>query len=195
MFDVVMPGDKKDEEEFKTLAFTLGWKDVIFLYADKKADIVLAELKNIHSLKKEKMVFCKGSRDAIERGAHVLFGFETDKREDFIHHRASGLNQVLCKLAKRKDCIVAFDFNSILESDDLFRAKIIGRMQQNIKLCRKYNVPMLPLTFAAVPFQMRNMLDFKAFFIDIGMHPKEIVDGQKKFKELLSEKKFRQKGE
>ena len=185
MFDVVVPKNKKDEDDFKALALVLGWNDVLFLSSDKKAYLVLAESKNIHLLKKSKIVFCKGSRDAIERGAHILFDFEANPREDFIHHRASGLNQVLCKLAKKHNSIIAFNFNSILEADDVMQAKIIGRMQQNIRLCRKYKVPMLPLTFAAVPYQMRSMLDFKAFFIDIGMHPKEITDGQKKFRELL----------
>ena len=141
--------------------------------------------EQVHLLKKSKIVFCKGSRDAIERGAHVLFDFETDSREDFLHHRASGLNQVLCKSAKKNDSIIAFNFNSILETDDVARAKIMGRMQQNIRLCRKYKVPMLPLSFAAVPFQMRALLDFKAFFLDLGMHPREIIDGQKHFANLL----------
>lgn len=185
MIDVVMPKDKNDEEKFRLFAKSLGWNDIVFLYSDKKSEAVLVEPKQIQTLKKSKIVFCKGSRDAIERSAHVLFDFENEKREDFLHHRASGLNQVLCKLAKKNNVLVAFDFNAILTADDVIRARIIGRIKQNIKLCRKYGVSMLPLSFAKSPLQMRSVLDFRAFFLDLGMHPKEIIEGQKKFKELF----------
>ncbi len=189
MFDIAFPKNKKDQDQFSDMAKTLGVKDLCFLSTDKKSDILLADVKQISSFKKSKLIFAKGCREAIEAGAHVLFDFEIDKRDDFLHHRASGLNQVLCNIAKRKNSIIAFNFNSILNADDGFKAKIIGRIQQNIKLCRKYKVSMLPLSFAADTFELRSPTDFKAFFIDIGMHPKEIIDGQKKFKELLD--KFR----
>lgn len=174
----------KNQDQFIDMAKLLNL-NIFFLSTDKKSDIFLADVKQIASFKKSKIVFAKGSREAIERGAHVLFDFETDTRDDFLHHRASGLNQVLCKLAKKKDSIIAFNFNSILTAADFFQSKIIGRMQQNIRFCRKYKIPMLPLTFASSPFEMRSALDLGAFFIDIGMHPKEIIDGQKKFKELI----------
>ncbi|RLE45325.1 hypothetical protein DRJ22_04615 [Candidatus Woesearchaeota archaeon] len=185
MIDVVLPDKNSDLEEFRSLASALGWDDVIFLSDDLKASVVLAEAKQISSLKRSKVVFCRGSREAIERGAHVLFGFESAVREDFLHHRASGLNHVLCRLAKKHGSFVAFNFSSVLVADDFFRAKIIGRMQQNIRLCRKYRIPMLPLSFARVPFEMRGLLDFRSFFVELGMHPKEFVDGQEKFRDLL----------
>ncbi len=185
MFDIVMPQNKKEQVQFSDMAKLLGWKNIYFLSTDKKSDIFFAEVKQISSFKKSKLVFAKGSRAAIEAGAHVLFDFETDKREDFIHHRASGLNHVLCALAKKKNCIIAFNFNSILNADDVFQAKIIGRIQQNIKLCRKYKVPVLPLSFAKVPFEMRSPGDLRAFFLDIGMHPKEISVAQEKLSGLL----------
>jgi RNase P/RNase MRP subunit p30 len=186
MFDIVMPSCKNDEVLFKDMSKSLGWSDVFFLSKNKSSEFIIADLKNIHSFRKNKIVFCKGSRDAIEKKAHVLFGFEDEKREDFLHQRASGLNHVLCNIMKKNGSFIAFDFSSILEVDNFFRSKILGRMQQNILLCRKYNVSMLPCSFAKNPLQMRSFFDFRAFFLELGMHPQEFIDGRKKFMELLN---------
>ena len=187
-----MPKNKKDEELFKETALALGWKDVIFLYPDKKNDVVLASQTQISSLKSTKLVFSEASRSAIERGAHVLFNFENDAREDFLHHRASGLNHVLCKLMQDKGSFMAFNFNNILNSDDIFCSKILGRIQQNISLCRKFKVPMIVFSFAKTPFEMRSPQDLRSFFLDLGIHPKEFSDGFFHFSDLLD--KVRKKG-
>ena len=100
-----------------------------------------------------------------------------DKRDDFLHHRASGLNQVLCKLMHDKGSFMAFNFNNILNSEDIFCSKILGRIQQNISLCRKFKVPMIVFSFAKHPFEMRSPQDLRSFFLDLGMHPKEFSDG------------------
>ena len=72
MIDVVMPKNKKDEELFKETALALGWKDVVFLYPDKKNDVVLASQTQISSLKKKKVVF-DWSGDLVGRPNDIPF--------------------------------------------------------------------------------------------------------------------------
>lgn len=185
MIDVAFPEDKSNFKEFEELSKKLGYKEILFLSQNKTEDIILADSKTISQFKSKKIVFAKGSRENIERGAHVLFDFEIEDRQDFLHHRASGLNQVLCNLMKKNGSFLAFNFSSILNADSTKQAVILGRMQQNIKLCRKYKIPMLVFSFAEYYFQLRSSVDLRSFFLELGMHPKEFSEGNEKFCDLL----------
>ena len=94
-------------------------------------------------------------------------------RRDFVHHRNSGLNQVLCKLAKDNDIAIGFSLSSVLRSKE--KGKYIGRMMQNIRLCRKYKVKMVIGSFAENKNEIRGLQDIQAFFKVIGMTGKEVV--------------------
>ena len=58
--------------------------------------------------------------------------------KDKLKERDSGLNQVLCKIAKENSITLAIDFNELKEIDKKTRAKIMSRIIQNIKLIKKY---------------------------------------------------------
>ena len=124
----------------------------------------------------------------------ILVSPEKNRKEDFLHHRNSGLNQVLCTLAKKNKVAIAFSFNEILKSKDVERAKIIGRMQQNIRLCRKYKVDMIIASFANDKYEMRSLNDLKSFARVIGMNSQEVKKSftlvneiQKRKKEYLTD--------
>ena len=59
---------------------------------------------------------------------------------DFIHHFNSGLNQVLCKIAKEKEIglFISLNFTQVIKKNF---AKEFGRINQNLKFARKYNIP------------------------------------------------------
>lgn len=57
--------------------------------------------------------------------------------KDKLKQRDSGLNEVLCNIAGKNRIKLAIDFSEILESEGKERAKIIGRLIQNLKLMRK----------------------------------------------------------
>ena len=139
-------------------------------------------LENLNSYpqKKVDLVITKSSdndRRIIEKtNADLIFDFEEKAKKDFIHHRNSGLNQVLCKLLREKDKIVCFNFNTVLKSKGMLRAQLIGRMMQNIRLCRKYNVKTIIASFAEKPYDIRSCPDLKSVFISLRMHPKEAKD-------------------
>ena len=60
-------------------------------------------------------------------------------RKERLKQRESGLNQVLCKIARDNNIILAFDMKEITqEKDKKTRAEILSRMLQNIKLIRKF---------------------------------------------------------
>ena len=118
------------------------------------------------------------NREVLESGkADILFDLEAQNKRDFMHHRASGLNHILCTFAKKNDLKIGLSFSSILKSSD--RHQLVGRMSQNIKLCRKYKVKMCIASFAKKPYEMRSPNDLMSLFETIGMHPKEAKDSFK----------------
>ncbi len=58
--------------------------------------------------------------------------------KDKLKERDSGLNHILCKLAKENNIALAINFDEIIASQGKERALILGRLMQNIKLCRKF---------------------------------------------------------
>jgi RNase P/RNase MRP subunit p30 len=93
-------------------------------------------------------------------------------RKDKLNQRDSGLNQVLCTLAKENNTAIGFSFSSVLNSTR--RSEVIGRIVQNIILCRKYKVRMVIGTFAVCERDVRNLKDVQAFFKALGMTGKEV---------------------
>jgi len=186
MIDFVIPNN--NEEEFISIADKLGYKELYFLYTindyldkqkkfkikntDVKVDIgILADDKGIYNvknkLKDEKaFIVVKSStndKDTIERlKPNIIFSFEENTRKDFIHQRASGLNHILCKSAKENNVIIGFSIKSILDAEN--KQEILGRMMQNIRICRKYKIKTIIASFAQRPLEMRNVHDLTSLF-------------------------------
>ncbi len=178
MIDIVFPN--KNEEEFIDVAKKLGIPGLIFAYKSPAefyqgkpnfqfTNALLVEPRNMQKAKQaHALAICTASREAIERGASIVFGFEQDDRKDHTHFRSSGLNQVLCKLAKEKGVAIGFSFSSILNSFGQKRAILLGRMMQNITFCRKYKTPMWLASFATTPYDMRAKAEIESFFKQLG---------------------------
>ena len=113
----------------------------------------------------------KLNRQALSKHVDILLDPHVFRRKDYMHQRNSGLNQVLCNLAKQNDVAIGFSFSSVLNSKE--RTKLIGRMIQNIKLCRKYKVRMVVASFAKSDKDTRNLKDIQSFFKVLGMTAKE----------------------
>lgn len=187
--DIVFPGG--NEKEFLEIAKKLGYKTIIFAYKGidkmpkslpelmKKSKVkittaIVAEEKQIQKAKKyASLVLVKSTgndRWVLEKSqADIIFGLEAAQKKDFLHHRASGLNQVLCKIASQKGKTIGFDFSTVLNSKGMLRAQIIGRMMQNARFCRKYKVKVLLASFAKSPYGMRAQKDLDAFKRVIGL--------------------------
>jgi RNase P/RNase MRP subunit p30 len=175
---IVFP--KANEEEFIKIAEKLGYSSLIFVYdysyysnspeIKSKLNIekgILCLPKEIKKAKNlSKYLFVQSSskdREIIEQNKNIfLFDLETQGKKDFIHHRASGLNQVLCKLIKEHNISIGFSFSTVLKATS--KDKLIGRIKQNIKFCKKYKIYTIYSTFALKPYEMRPAKDILSFF-------------------------------
>jgi len=196
--DLVLP--KNNEKEFIETAEKLKIDGLCFVYSFKNREDFLkknekikkiqektkirlfsgfiADSKNISNAKKlAKIVIYKSignDRHTIEKTKpSIIFGLETIAARDSMHHRNSGLNHVLCKLANKNNIMIGFSFSDILNTNGITRSQILGRIMQNIRLCRKYKVKTIVASFAENPYELRPYHDLKSVFICLGMHPEE----------------------
>ncbi|MEM4245288.1 MAG: RNase P subunit p30 family protein [Candidatus Nanoarchaeia archaeon] len=138
------------------------------------------------------------NRDAVSnRKVDILLSPHSGVSHDYLSSRNSGLNEVLCKLAKKNDVAVGFSFSEILNAERLDRSLILGRVMQNVMLCRKFKVPMVLGSFAFEKSEMRPPKDLISFGMSIGMTPgeakkaltfvDEIVKSKHELKDFVSE--------
>jgi RNase P/RNase MRP subunit p30 len=190
MIDIVIPTN--NEEEFIAMAEKLGYTGLCFLYnLDEYLNIkrefqtkhkiktslgILANGRDINKVKirlKGKKIFTAIKSSDIDRQiiegskADMVFSFEESTRKDFIHQRASGLNHILCKLARENNVIIGFSVNSILNAEN--KHIILGRITQNIQICKKFKVKNIIASFARNPFEMRSVHDLISLFEIIGL--------------------------
>lgn len=183
MIDVVLPDE--NEEDFMKMAVRLGFSSLCFVY-DKPTKLkVKSDKLELFSgvLTKEKksidadLVLVKASGDDrffFEKSSYdLIFDLELYGRTESMHSRNSGLDQVNCKLANQNYKLVALNFSSVLNNKGMKRSRILGRMMQNVRFCRKFKVRSVIASFASDPYSMRSPHDLKAFGISLGMHPSE----------------------
>jgi len=187
--DIVIPKD--NEEEFTEIAERLGYKAIIFLYKTPKIPELpkcklkiytafKAEEKEINKLqnikKKFDFIISETTRKMVENKlVDFVYNQENNPLKDRTHHRSSGLNQVLCKIAKEKKKTICLNFNLLF--DHKKRDKIQGRMAQNARLINKYNNKLLIASFAQSPYQMRNPKDLICFGRVIGIKQDRVREG------------------
>jgi len=204
--DIVIPNN--NEKEFIEVAEKMDCKGILFLYAknDKKNQEKLVEFKKSTKLKLYTSILTKdansarkasknfdiilglGTRPNFEsRDINLLFDLESDQRKDYIHNRNSGLNQVHCKLAKEKKKMIAFSFNQVLKSQK--PEIILGRLMQNLRLCRKYKNDFVIASFATKPYEIRYSKDYVSFLKAVGADNKIAKEAIEKISKFFSLKK------
>jgi hypothetical protein len=193
MRDIVFPHN--NEQEFYAMAQKLGVNELVLVHPSKDAaarapqppaglkvkHAVLAEPRKARDLRKQgNMIFVRCSdqdRTVLEQGAaDVLFGAESSQSKDYIHQRGSGFNQVFAELARKNNVAIGFSLAEILSATGSVRARLMGRMMQNIAICRKYHVRMVAGSFASDQWEMRSPHDMQSFFVELGMHSSEAAN-------------------
>ena len=160
----------KKSTEIEKLALELGFTKVHFLDNDfvllkgKTQKELLKEIENARN-KKLKTVYKADSEEmlrfALEKnGLDIIYGMENIHPKDGMHFVRGGLDQVLCKIAAEKGKILVFSFSEILNSSD--KGKLLARMMFNVKLCKKYKVPIILCSFASFKEEMRSAKDLQA---------------------------------
>ena len=198
MIDFVYP--KNNEKEFISLAEKLNFSKLCFVYPFSKLKtikkikgIYYGCLCNYNELNKAKkiaditLIKTTEPRKFFEnKSTDLIYGLELLKEKDFIHFRRSNLNQVLCKLAVTNKILIAFSFSDILKGNYI----TLGRIKQNIRLCKKYKIKTVIASFAEKPYEMRYWHDLASLFKCLGMkQPKQsFLDGIEKIKHNLKKK-------
>src|SRR3989338_1055542 len=107
-----------------------------------------------------RLTIVEGADDLTIRGtlehhkADILLDPHQGRPRDHMHFRNSGLNHVLCRFAHDTTIAIGITLRHASEANDL------GKIIQNIKLCRKYKVNIIFLTLATTPYQLRNPRNF-----------------------------------
>ncbi len=125
----------------------------------------------------------KKIREAVNSGKSVIFTSNSDdlnrkilekeqinvlllnlaRRKDKQKQRDSGFNQVLAKIARKKNVSVGINMDEILNSKSKEKAEILSRVRQNIKLCNKNKLKM-----SFFP-ELKDKYDIKALGLVLGM--------------------------
>ena len=197
-FDIVIPD--KNEKEFIDIAKKLGYNAICFLYNNTKQD--LSKIKSISSdrvkvysgfyadkinkaiIKSNKQnakksifdfsasISPENPREIIEkRLSNIIFSLESQPGYDFLHQRNSGFNHILAKLAEKNNISIGFSLSSML--DKRKRHEIMGRIMQNIMLCKKYNVNIVIASLAEEPYQMKAPKELISLFSELNLNPKQ----------------------
>ena len=82
------------------------------------------------------------SRKILEKEKIDVLLLNQSGRFDQAKQRNSGLNQVLAKIAKKKDVTIGINLDEILNSNKKKKAEILARIRQNINLCKKNDLKM-----------------------------------------------------
>ncbi len=189
MFEVLISKKSKISEEKAKKA---GFTRVVFI--DQK-DFILIATDSLEELRKEissasskgKTIAVLGSNDEINRVAvsdkrvSILLSPERTRKRNFMHYRDSGLNQVLCELASKNKVLIGVDFSSVKKLKGLERAERIGKIMQNIDLCRKYKTKMVLASFGKKPSDPYTL---RSFGLSLGMSTDQLKESLESASEL-----------
>ncbi len=150
--DIISINKSKEIEEF---AKKLGFNKVIFKGDFDNAGLVISK----DYVTNRKLVESKNVKILVD--PHI------NNFRDSLHFRASGLDHVICNLMRKNNVSLGISLVSIENG------LMLGRLKQNIKLCRKYKVNMKFFSFAKNKYEMRAREDMISFLRAIGMTGKE----------------------
>jgi len=127
--------------------------------------------KNIKENSKKTIIFSSKNdelnRKVIEKEKVNVLLLNLTGRKDRFKQRDSGFNQVLAKLAKKKNVTIGINLDEILETKGEKKKDILARIKQNIKLCNKNK---LKMDFIALKKKnKRDVYDLKALGLVLGM--------------------------
>lgn len=105
------------------------------------------------------------NRKILEKEEIAVLLINQKDRKDFQKQRNSGFNQVLAKLAKKKNVKIGINLDEIIDAKPKEKAQILARIKQNIALCNKNKLNMVFIS----PKNKRNSYDLGAVGLVLGM--------------------------
>lgn len=168
---------------------------IIHRFNAKDRNELMKELKK----RADYYVLCDASyqirRMAVEKAlVDCLANLELSRKQDHTHYRRSGMDHKLARFASETKVAVEINFNNVLKSDGMRRAVILGRMMQNIKLCLKYNTPIVLTTGAKNKWEVRSPEDLISFASVLGLEKKQAKNALNQVaQEMIKKKQARSK--
>ncbi len=104
----------------------------------------------------------------------ILVGVEKVSGKGKLKSRESGLNQVLCKIAVKNGVKIGIDFSVFLKLEGKELSDYIGKVMQNVYLCKKYKVEIVLVNTGG-----KGVYDLRSFMLSLGadtMMAKKAVD-------------------
>ena len=141
----------------------------------KKDDYIVISEEDFQKARNEirknsgKKIIFSGSdemnRKVLEKEKIDVLLIKLGGRKDRIKQRDSGFNQVLAKLAQKKEVAIGIFLDEIINSDRKEKTKILARLRQNVGICKKNK---LKMTFISERHQ-KDKYDLKALGLVLGM--------------------------
>jgi len=128
-----------------------------------------AARKQIRKNKGKKIIFSSDSdelnRKILEKeNIHILL-LNQSGRKDWQKQRNSGFNQVMAKIAKKKNIAIGINLDEIIDSDGKFSSKILARVGQNVRLAKKNK---LKMNFISIKHD-KDVYDLRSLGLVLGM--------------------------
>ena len=211
-YDITLP--RGNEQEFITMAEKLGIEGLCFLYElldmkeiekrKKSTEEIQPATKvklaaafktegirtyKVHDLGETAITHAaQNSRETIAKHKpDIVYGLEQAEEKDYAKSRNSGLDKPTCQFAAKNDVAVAISFSTVLNTERL--PQLIGRIQQNLKLCKKYGIKTAIASFAKNPYEMRSPHELKSFLLAIGAHTSQAKQATETVSQIIKQHK------
>lgn len=122
-----------------------------------------------------------GRNDEFNRRAletlkiNYLVSPELSEQKDNLKQRMSGMNHITAKIAKDKKIVIIEGINFIFSQDDKkSKARLMSRIIQNIKLCRKAKCEIKFATFAKTPEELLDEKQIAAIGFSLEMSSQQV---------------------
>jgi len=146
---------KEQMEELKKKCEEISEKVGIELFVGFQARNTKELAKLVPIRREYDVLLVKGGDLGLNRKA-----VETPEVDILLHpefeRRDSGFNHTMAKLAKENNVVVEINFREILLSSKNTRSHIIHNISENVKLCKKFHVPVVICSGAISHLQMKD---------------------------------------
>ena len=144
-----------------------------------------------HELSKNVTAFTVANntdRSLFKAGVRMFADLELLEKKDNLHHRNSGLDTTEAKLCAAQHILVGISLKNLRTLDPV----IIGRVMQNIELCRSHGAQMAVFSNATSEGELMHENDVHSLLLTLGMSPSQakqtLGNLERAYKEFLFEK-------
>lgn len=138
--------------------------------ATKKGITIIDVLRVTKATHSSKFTMAASSDRSFLKSTKMLYNLEIlDKRRDHLHHRNSGLDSTLAKLCSANKVLIGINLANLRTLDPV----VIGRVMQNIEICRTHKTKMAVFSDAKSAAELPNSADVQSLLLVLGMSTRQ----------------------